>query len=53
MKTKCICTHCGKKQIATEINYSLEYVSCKVCKKESSLKKLNPQKDEKANRNRF
>lgn len=37
MKVKAICTHCGKKQIAIEIDYSLNYVVCKFCKKEGVL----------------
>ena len=37
MKVKVICTHCGKKQTAKEINYSLNQVACKVCKKEGEL----------------
>lgn len=34
---KVICTHCGKKQTAKEKNYSLDNVSCKICKKEGTL----------------
>lgn len=40
MKVKVICTHCGKKQNAIEINYSLNNVACKVCKKEGALEEL-------------
>ena len=36
-KFKTICQHCGTKQMANEINYSLTYVKCKFCKKEGSL----------------
>ena len=38
MKTKVICTHCGKTQTVTEINYSLNHVSCGFCKKQGELK---------------
>ena len=41
MKVKAICTHCGKKQTATEINYSLTYVKCKFCNKEGTLKQIS------------
>jgi ssDNA-binding Zn-finger/Zn-ribbon topoisomerase 1 len=37
MKVKTICTHCGAKQAIKEIDYSLNYVSCKKCKKEDAL----------------
>ena len=37
MKVKVICTHCGKKQVVEEINYSLNYVKCKICGKEGEL----------------
>lgn len=40
-KVKCICTHCGKKQTASEINYSLNYVACKFCGKEGELELLS------------
>lgn len=41
-KVKAICTHCGAKQTAVELNYSLNYVACKRCKKEGCLtEKLN------------
>ena len=32
-----ICTHCGKKQKAKEVNYSLNHVACKNCRKEGEL----------------
>ena len=35
-----VCTHCGKKQKAVEINYSLDNVECKFCKKEGCLKEI-------------
>jgi hypothetical protein len=41
MKVKCICEYCGKKQTATEKDYSLTYVACKFCKKEGSISDLN------------
>lgn len=41
MKVKTICTHCGKKQISEEIDYSLDDVKCKKCKKEGCLVDLN------------
>ncbi len=37
MRVKCVCEHCGKKQTATEKNYSLNDVACKFCGKEGSL----------------
>ncbi len=37
MKVKTICQHCGKKQTAEEVDYSLTYVACKRCKKEGCL----------------
>ena len=40
MKIKTICQHCGKKQIATEKNYSLDNIACKQCKKQGSLKEI-------------
>lgn len=36
-KVKAVCQHCGKKQTATEKDYSLDDVACKFCKKEGSL----------------
>lgn len=44
-KVKCICTHCGKKQTALEINYSLNDVACKFCGKEGELKLLSEKKN--------
>ena len=44
-KVKCICTHCGKKQTALEINYSLNYVACKFCGKEGELRPLSEKKN--------
>ena len=41
MKVRTICTHCGKKQMAKEKNYSLNYVKCKRCYKEGELMELN------------
>jgi hypothetical protein len=41
-----ICEHCGKKQRATEVNYSLTYVKCKYCKKEGSLVEIKSTLDE-------
>jgi len=40
MKVKCICTHCGKKQTATEKDYSLNDVACKFCGKEGELQEI-------------
>ena len=40
MEIKTICEHCGKKQKSKEINLSLNYVNCKICKKEGSLKEI-------------
>ncbi len=40
MTVKAICTHCGAKQTATEINYSLNYVACKKCHKEGELREV-------------
>ena len=39
-KIKVICEHCGRKQKVKEINYSLNYVSCKFCKKEGVLREI-------------
>jgi hypothetical protein len=41
---KAICTHCGKTQTAEEKNFSLNYVKCKICKKEGSLIIKQPNK---------
>jgi hypothetical protein len=41
MKVKVQCTHCGAKQQAILINYSLNYVACKRCKKEGELMQLS------------
>ena len=35
---KVIWEHCGRKQKAKEINYSLNYVDCKFCGKKGSLR---------------
>ena len=37
IKIKTICEHCGKKQLAKEINYCLNSVTCKYCKKQGTL----------------
>ena len=40
MKTKLICTHCGRKQ-NIEITSSLNYLPCKFCKKEGELREVS------------
>jgi len=44
MVVKAICTHCGKKQTALEINYSLNYVKCNFCGKEGELREVKIKK---------
>jgi len=41
MKVKTICEHCGRKQTTEYVNYSLNGLPCKICKKEGCLKELN------------
>jgi DNA-directed RNA polymerase subunit RPC12/RpoP len=36
-KVKAKCTHCGKKQTAEEVNYSLNYAVCTHCGKQGEL----------------
>ncbi len=40
MEVKTICEHCGRKQKSKEIDYSLNYVVCKKCKKEGCLREM-------------